>query len=457
MRTTILNLAIVAFIMLTSCANKATNDGWVDLFNGKDLTGWKQLNGTAKYEVIDGAIVGTSKLGTPNSFLTTEKLYSDFVLELEVWVDDAVNSGIQFRSNSLPEYKKGRVHGYQCELDPSYDRAWTAGIYDEARRGWLYPGSMSPKAKPAFNHMDWNKIKIECIGNTLRTWLNGIPVSYLIDDKTDKGFIGLQVHGIGRKEQEGKQIKWRNIRIKTENITPSPVEEGVFVRNLLTNNLSETEKQQGWKMLFDGSDLSQWRGAGKKELPKKGWKTENGELVVLASDGGESTNGGDIVTRDEFGAFEFQCEFFYTPGANSGVKYFVTEAYKVKNASSIGLEFQVLDNDKHPDAKKGAVGNRTIGSLYDLIPARQHGSVKARPNKWNHCRVVVRPDNTVQHWLNGYKVVEYVRGSAIYDALVARSKYANWENFGMAKTGHILLQDHGDEVHYRSIKVKKLK
>lgn len=456
MRTTILNLAILALFLLTSCAPKASEEGWVELFNGKDLTGWKQLNGTAKYEVIDGAIVGTSKLGTPNSFLTTEKLYSDFVLELEVWVDDAVNSGIQFRSNSLPEYKEGRVHGYQCELDPS-KRAWTAGIYDEARRGWLYPGSLSPKGQKAFKNMDWNKIRIECIGNSLRTWLNGVPVAQLIDDATAKGFIGLQVHSIHKEKMAGKQIKWRNIRIKTDNITPSPAEEGMFVRNMLINNLSEVEKQQGWKMLFDGADLGQWRAAGKKELPEKGWKVENGELVVLEADGGESTNGGDIVTREEFDAFEFQCDFKYTPGANSGVKYLVTEAYKVKNASSIGLEFQILDNEKHPDAKLGSVGNRKIGSLYDLIPARQHRSVRARPNTWNHCRVVVRPDNTVQHWLNGYKVVEYVRGSAIYEALVARSKYEKWEKFGLAKTGHILLQDHGNEVHYRNIKVKKLK
>src|SRR4051812_17050439 len=146
---------------------------WVNLFNGKDLTGWKQLNGKAKYEVKNGEIEGTTVYGEPNSFLATDKDYGDFILEFEFKLDNNMNSGVQFRSESTPEYMNGRVHGYQFEIDPS-PRAYTAGIYDEARRDWLYPLEYNPSAKPAFKKGIWNKCRIECIGPSMRTFINGI-------------------------------------------------------------------------------------------------------------------------------------------------------------------------------------------------------------------------------------------------------------------------------------------
>lgn len=137
MYKTIKTLTVIAAVCFSLAAASQTNhNGWQNLFNGKDLEGWKQLNGKAKYEVKNGEIIGTTVSGEPNSFLTTTKNYGDFILELELLVDNSMNSGVQFRSLSLPEYKNGRVHGYQMEIDPS-DRSYSGGIYDEARRAWL--------------------------------------------------------------------------------------------------------------------------------------------------------------------------------------------------------------------------------------------------------------------------------------------------------------------------------
>lgn len=444
---------IVFFLMFVPVLS-FSQDNWQSLFNGKDLKGWKQLNGQAKYEVKNNEIVGTTVLNQPNSFLVTEEVFGDFILELEFKLDAEMNSGLQFRSESKPDYQNGRVHGYQMEIDPS-PRAWTGGIYDEGRRDWLYTLEYNPSAKTAYKKADWNKCRIECFGNVLRTWVNGVPTGHVVDNLTAKGFIALQVHSIAKPEEEGKQIRWRNIRIQTKNPKPSPL-DNIFVVNLVPNSVSEQENQQGVKLLWDGKSTNGWRGAHKEKFPERGWKVEDGVISVVKSTGGESTNGGDIVTEEEFGAFDLQFEFKLTEGANSGVKYFVTEKEK-GSGSAIGLEYQVLDDAVHPDAKQGVVGNRTLASLYDLIPSVKVQRGLRKIGEWNWGRVVVYPDNRVEHWLNGYKVVEYQRGTPIYQALVARSKYQPYENFGMAEKGHILLQDHGDAVSFRSIRIRPLK
>ena len=143
------NILFICTLFITMSGSTQSDNGWQKLFNGKDLQGWKQLNGKAKYEVKNGEIVGTTVLNEPNSFLTTEKDYGNFILELELLVDTSMNSGIQIRSLSKPDYKDGRVHGYQVEIDPS-KRAWSGGLYDEARRGWLYTLELNPAAKKSF-------------------------------------------------------------------------------------------------------------------------------------------------------------------------------------------------------------------------------------------------------------------------------------------------------------------
>ena len=442
---------ITVIVLLTSCSQ---GPKWQDLFNGEDLQGWEKLNGTAEYKVEDNAIIGVSQMNTPNTFLATTEMYDDFILEFEFKVDDGLNSGVQFRSNSLPEYNEGRVHGYQFEIDPA-ERAWTGGIYDEARRGWLYPLNYNPDGQKAFKNEEWNSARIEAIGNSIRTWVNGVPCADLLDNTTSSGFIALQVHSIGNTDQEGKTVAWRNIRILTDDLDTyrSPDDGAVMQMNQVANSISAREENEGWKLLWDGETTEGWRGAKMDEFPEKGWSIDNGILKVHKSDGGESTNGGDIVTTRPYKNFKLKVDFKITEGANSGIKYFVDTNLNKGEGSAIGCEFQILDDRRHPDAKMGKDGNRTLGSLYDLIPAPED---KPFRNGFFNTAMVVVEGNHVEHWLNGVKIIEYERNTESWEALVETSKYKDWPNFGNADEGLLLLQDHGDEVWFQNIKIKEL-
>ena len=447
-------IVITAMVAIVTISAWAQEPKWENLFNGRNLRGWEKLNGTAEYKIEDNAIVGISKMNTPNTFLATKKMYSDFILEFEFKVDDGLNSGVQFRSNSLKDYMNGRVHGYQFEIDPS-SRAWTGGIYDEARRGWLYPMNYNPEGQKAFKNGEWNKARIEAIGSTIRTWVNGVPCADLLDNTTMSGFIALQVHSIGKAELEGKTVAWRNIRILTQDLGQfkTPEDNKVKQINAIANTISGREAAEGWKLLWDGKTTNGWRGAKLDNFPEKGWSFENGILKVHKSDGGESTNGGDIVTTRPYKNFILKVDFRITEGANSGIKYFVDTNLNKGEGSAIGCEFQILDDKKHPDAKLGVEGNRTLGSLYDLIPAPKDKPF--RGGFFNTAMVVVK-GNHVEHWLNGVKIIEYQRNNQMWEALVDYSKYKDWPNFGNAEEGLILLQDHGDEVWFQNIKIKEL-
>ncbi len=232
-RLTLRSFAMIALAIFGLCLTQTASariddtsqeDGWVDLFNGKDLEGWVQRGGKAEYRIEDGEIVGSSVPNTPNSFLCTEKDYADFILELEFKGHPQLNSGVQVRSEYSEELKvveldgreikiaAGRVHGYQVEIDPS-ERAWSAGIYDEGRRGWLNDLKDNQAAREAYKSDDWNHFRIECKGDSIKTAINGVPAADLKDSVTPSGFIALQVHGVGSRE-EPLEIRFRNIRIK---------------------------------------------------------------------------------------------------------------------------------------------------------------------------------------------------------------------------------------------------
>jgi len=444
---------VIAVALLLSVNLSAKGPQWTSLFNGKNLKGWTILNGTAEYKIEDKTIIGTSKTGTPNTFLCTDKTYDNFILEFEFRVDDGINSGVQFRSESLPTYNNGRVHGYQFEIDPS-TRAWSGGIYDEARKGWLYPLTENPAGQTAFKSMGWNTARIEAFGSNMRTFINGIPCANLTDNQTARGFIALQIHQVDQVNA-GKTIGWKNIRICTKEVEKylTPVSEVAPLVSNEPNFISEREKKEGWTMLWDGKTTNGWRGAKLEAFPQKGWTIKDGILTVTKNDGKESAFGGDIVTTRGYKNFILKVDFKITEGANSGIKYFVDTKLNTGEGSAIGCEYQILDDLRHPDAKLGVKGNRKLGSLYDLIPAPEKKPFVF--DEYNTAMIVVN-GNTVEHWLNGTKLITYERNTQEWNALVAYSKFANWPNFGNAAEGLILLQDHGDQVSYKNVKIKEL-
>jgi len=427
---------------------------WRDITPRAGLAGWHVTGGKAVYDVDKGELVGHAAPGATNSWLVSDAQYGDFILEFDVRTDTALNSGVMIRGQSRPDYRDGVVHGYQAEIDPS-SRRWSGGLYDEQRRQWLYTLGRNEPARRIFRSGDWNHYRVEAIGTRLRTWVNGVPAADIVDNMDARGFIAFQVHAIPDAEAARRpEVRFRNVRI----ITAAPARHALAPTKLeqqgwLSNRLSDGEVRDGWKLLWDGKTGAGWRGVKGTSFPITGWSTTGGVLSV-------SGGGGDIVTTRDYRNFELSVDFRLKPGANSGIKYFLDPSRLKSKGEAIGLEYQLLDDARHPDAKMGRDGNRTLGSLYDLITARNlsdpdsPGKRVNPPGEWNRAVIVVR-GNHIEHWLNGFKMVEYDRMSPAFRALVAQSKYAAVTGFGQGGQGPILLQEHGGGVDFRSIKLRE--
>ena len=408
------SVAAIMGVALFCGSNTARSAEWINLFDGKSLNGWVQRGGEAKYRIENGEIVGSTVPNTPNSFLCTEKHYANFILEIEYRVDSRMNSGIQIRSHSLKSYKNRRVHGYQVEIDPS-DRAWSAGIYDEARRGWLFDLKNKPEAQKAFKQNEWNKYRVEAIGDRINTWINGVPAADLHDALTPSGFIALQVHGVGKKT-EAMEVRWRNIRLQDLGpAKPLP--------------------------LLHGNTLTGWvKGNG--QPAGKGWSVRDGVLSW-------KSRSGDIYTELEYGDFEFNLEWKISSAGNSGIKYRMT---KYGNAL-LGPEYQVLDDNRHPDGKVRQ-GRRKSAALYDILALSDTTRIKP-VGEWNQTKIVAH-GTKIEHWLNGGIVLAYDTSSKEFRDAVKESKFPKDKNFGENPWGKIMIQDHGDEVSYRNISILPL-
>ena len=393
-------MACVVVVCLAASRASALEEGFKPLFDGKTLKGWKQLGGDAKYRVENGQIVGTSVPNTENTFLCTKRFYSDFILKLEVkLVDDALNSGIQVRSNSYPSYNNGRVHGYQVEIEPNpdgkggYKPLGEAGyIYDEARRGWL--SKDRSENKHAFKNGEWNDFRIECVGDSIKTYINGTQIADVKDDMTHTGFIGLQVHGVGGTK-EPLEVRWRNIRIK---------------------NLDTEE----WTDLFDGKSLDGWFNPYE-------WgqaKVVDGEIHLKAN------RKFFLTTEETYGDFTFEGEVKLPDReSNSGFQF---RSHAQKNRV-FGYQAEVDPS-----------GRAWAGGLYDegrrgwLNPLKDTPSAQLafEPEEWNAYRVECDGDH-LQIFVNGVRTTNY--------------------RDPMDITGHFAVQHHGEDgklYRFRNIRVK---
>lgn len=418
MKTPVRLLSTFTGVVVLAASLPAAEENWIDLFDGKTLTGWVQKNGYATYTVEEGTIVGRTADGSPNSFLCTEKDYGNFELVFEVKVDNELNSGVQIRSQTTDGSNHGRVNGPQVEIEAGGENGAEAGyIYGEATgRGWLTPAERLQPHKH-FRDGAWNRFRILADGPRIQTWINDVAIEDLTDEAIfethPRGFIGLQVHGI-RKGTGPYQVAWRNIRLRRLPETPRPA-----------NVLTAAEEQQGFQLLFNGRDLEGWKHSGN-------WTVEEGAIA-------RTGRGGSLVyaERNIPDDFELRFEWKVAEGSNSGVYYRPTQ-----------YEYQILDNARHPDGKNPRT---SAASLYFCMAPAYDAT---RPvGEWNEARIVCK-GSVIQHWLNGQKVIDFDYNDPKWSFEVELLRQRGGDL--TARGAHLSLQDHGDPVWYRSLRLREI-
>lgn len=387
---------------------------WSPLTLDDSLDGWVKRGGDAVYRVENGEIIGQTRPNTPNTFLCTEREYADFELELEFKVDPALNSGIQFRSHSAPGVMNGRVWGYQAEIDPS-DRAYTGGIYDEGIGAWIQDLSEKPDARAAFKQGDWNTYRIRAVGDRLQTWVNGVPAADATHQRSRSGFIALQVHSVGNR-QDPLEVRWRNIRIRE-----------LGVASAMPANATP---------LMDGPEaLAKWTRRGSNGGPA-GWVWSDGAFQVVPGQG-------DIMTRQRWRDQEVYLEFMVDDNGASG-----------QGNGNSGLylqgryEIQILNS-----APRGPKDDE-CGGIYKVAPP---AFAMAKPaGEWQSYHVVFR----APRWANGKKVQDATITAWHNGVLIhSRQRVPDGTTAGVAEgreDGPILLQDHGNTIRFRRAWVREL-
>ena len=419
---------------------------WQPLFQ-ENLDNFRQLGGTADYDLKDGVLIGTTEHDIPNSFLATKKTYGDFILEFEVLIEVGMNSGVQFRSEWNEE--RGYVYGYQCEIETS-DRRWAGGIYDEARRGWLYPVTRNEAGRAAFRNGTWNHYRIEAIGPQLRTFVNGVPVANLVDDRTVEGFIAFQVHSIGPNDRAGQRVQWRNARILTENLAEQRMVAFVPPEvSYLNNRLTEHEQRTGWRLLWDGSTTKGWENAFPADPEARVWTVKDETLQP-----GERK--ADLVTRQQFQNFELIADVKLPDDTSTGIVYRAHPEMRMLNGNFVRLEYHL--STKESDATARVRRLDAIGALYALIPPKNlteptRKDLRFKSGQFNRIRIVAE-NGRIEHWLNDIKVLEYDYRSQLFDVAVRYSDFGAAADYGVFDTGRILLR-HGPGVAFRNIRIRE--
>lgn len=384
------------------------------------------------------AVFGGNEVSVnPGTSVSVPGLYSDFVMDFEYQTSGS-GAVVRFLSNS----DKGTA--YLFVIDESAERSWNGGIYDAVNKDWVYPLTYNPSAISASKAGQWNKGRIEVSDGRILTFVNGVQCADLLVSPDAAGAIMLQAN-----PDASAPVKFRNVRI-SKGASLSAASPAVFQVNAVNNTLSSKQASDGWKLLFDGKTSNGWKSVNGGEFPQTGWAIENGMIKVISIQQ-ERKRGGDIMTADKYENYWFSFDFKLTPKANSGVKYFVNPGTYRDN--TIGCEYQVLDDELHPDAKAGRDGNRTLGSLYDMIRCDKSKTFFDK-SEWHTAWIKV-DGNHVEHWLDGTKILEYDRNTQVFNSLVAASKYKDWKDFGNHKSGYITIQDHQDEVAYRNIMIKE--